>query len=162
VLDRDQQVADATEVVEHKLVCTLLIVTVVGICARVLLVSKLIFSAGPGASQAPPGRYSEFAATIALLWKSEPDMRGCAGFRFFRQLAWTSAASGYSKHGALCSPTLAKALNLPFERLVVHNEGIANAEVAEPFATLADPELPARLDDEAVTGTVASSGGGSK
>jgi site-specific DNA recombinase len=48
-----------------------------------------------------------------------------------------------------------------FERLIVYDERIADAEVAEPFATLADPELPARLDGEAVTGTVASSGGGS-
>jgi site-specific DNA recombinase len=48
-----------------------------------------------------------------------------------------------------------------FERLVVYDERIADAEVAEPFATLADPELPARLDGEAVTGTGASSGGGS-
>ncbi|HYC82285.1 MAG TPA: recombinase family protein, partial [Solirubrobacterales bacterium] len=32
-----------------------------------------------------------------------------------------------------------------FERLVVYDEGIADAEVAEPFATLSDPELPARL-----------------
>jgi hypothetical protein len=48
-----------------------------------------------------------------------------------------------------------------FERLVVYDERIADAEVAEPFATLADPELPDRLDGEAVTGTGASSGGGS-
>ncbi len=48
-----------------------------------------------------------------------------------------------------------------FERLVVYDERIADAEVAEPFATLADPELPARLDGEAVTKTGASSGGGS-
>lgn len=48
-----------------------------------------------------------------------------------------------------------------FERLVVYDERIADAEVAEPFATLADPELPKRLDGEAVTGTGASFGGGS-
>jgi site-specific DNA recombinase len=48
-----------------------------------------------------------------------------------------------------------------FERLVVYDESIADAEVAEPFATLADPELPKRLAGEAVTGTDASSGGGS-
>lgn len=48
-----------------------------------------------------------------------------------------------------------------FERLVVYDERIADAEVAEPFATLADPGLPDRLDGEAVTGTGASSGGGS-
>ena len=48
-----------------------------------------------------------------------------------------------------------------FERLVVCDERIADAEVAEPFATLADPELPKRLDGEAVTQNTASSGGGS-
>ena len=48
-----------------------------------------------------------------------------------------------------------------FERLIVYDERIADAEVAEPFATLADPELPELLDGEAVTGTDASSGGGS-
>jgi hypothetical protein len=48
-----------------------------------------------------------------------------------------------------------------FERLVVYDERITDAEVSEPFATLADPELPKRLDGEAVTGTGASSGGGS-
>jgi site-specific DNA recombinase len=48
-----------------------------------------------------------------------------------------------------------------FERLIVYDERIADTEVAEPFATLADPELPKRLDGEAVTGTDASSGGGS-
>lgn len=48
-----------------------------------------------------------------------------------------------------------------FERLVVYDERIADAEVAEPFATLADPELPKRLGGEAVTKTGASSGGGS-
>ena len=48
-----------------------------------------------------------------------------------------------------------------FERLVVYDERIADAEVAEPFATLADPELPKRLGGEAVTKTGPSSGGGS-
>jgi hypothetical protein len=48
-----------------------------------------------------------------------------------------------------------------FERLVVYDERIADAEVAEPFATLADPERPNRLGGEAVTKTGASSGGGS-
>ena len=48
-----------------------------------------------------------------------------------------------------------------FERLVVYDDRIADAEVAEPFATLSEPDLPARLGREAVTGTVASSGGGS-
>ena len=46
-----------------------------------------------------------------------------------------------------------------FDPLVVYDERIADAKVAEPFATLADPELPKRLDGEAVTG--ASFGGGS-
>jgi hypothetical protein len=35
-----------------------------------------------------------------------------------------------------------------FERLVVYDDDIETAEVAEPFATLADPELPAQLDSE--------------
>lgn len=48
-----------------------------------------------------------------------------------------------------------------FERLVVHDDEIEATEIAEPFATLADPELPARLGREAVTQTAASSGGGS-
>jgi hypothetical protein len=48
-----------------------------------------------------------------------------------------------------------------FERLVVYDERIAGVEVAEPFAILADPGPPARLDGEAVTGTGASFGGGS-
>lgn len=48
-----------------------------------------------------------------------------------------------------------------FERLVVHDERIADTEVAEPFATLADPELPARLDSETATQTASFSGGGS-
>jgi hypothetical protein len=48
-----------------------------------------------------------------------------------------------------------------FERLLVYDDRIADAEVAEPFATLADPELPDRLDGESVTKTGASSGGGS-
>jgi hypothetical protein len=48
-----------------------------------------------------------------------------------------------------------------FERLVVYDDRIADAEVAEPFATLADPELPARLGREVVTRAGASSGGGS-
>jgi site-specific DNA recombinase len=48
-----------------------------------------------------------------------------------------------------------------FERLVVHDDEIQATEIAEPFATLADPELPARLGREAVTQTAASSGGGS-
>ena len=48
-----------------------------------------------------------------------------------------------------------------FERLIVYDQRIADAEVAEPFATLADPEFPKRLDGEAVTQNTASSGGGS-
>ncbi len=48
-----------------------------------------------------------------------------------------------------------------FERLLVHDDRIADTEVAEPFATLADPGLPKRLDGESVTGTGLSSGGGS-
>src|SRR5690606_35078988 len=34
-------------------------------------------------------------------------------------------------------------------RALVYDDRIAEAEVAEPFATLADPELPARLGREA-------------
>jgi site-specific DNA recombinase len=48
-----------------------------------------------------------------------------------------------------------------FERLIVRDEDIEATEIAEPFATLADPELPDRLGREAVTQTAASSGGGS-
>lgn len=43
-----------------------------------------------------------------------------------------------------------------FERLVVHDDEIEATEIAEPFATLADPELPARLGREAVTQTATS------
>lgn len=45
-----------------------------------------------------------------------------------------------------------------FERLLVHDNRIEEAEVAEPFATLADPDLPRQL---AGTATAASSCGGS-
>jgi hypothetical protein len=48
-----------------------------------------------------------------------------------------------------------------FERLVVHDDEIEATEIAEPFATPAGPELPARLGREAVTQTGALSGGGS-
>ncbi len=48
-----------------------------------------------------------------------------------------------------------------FERLIVHDDDIEATEIAEPFATLADPELPDRLGREAVKQTAASSGGGS-
>jgi hypothetical protein len=48
-----------------------------------------------------------------------------------------------------------------FERLLVYDDDIETAEVAEPFATLTDPELPAQLGGEATTQTAASSGGGS-
>ena len=48
-----------------------------------------------------------------------------------------------------------------FERLLVHDDRITGAEIAEPFATLADPNLPQRLDGGATGRTAASSGGGS-
>ncbi len=48
-----------------------------------------------------------------------------------------------------------------FERLIVYDDDIESTEIAEPFATLADPELPARLGRETVTQTASSSGGGS-
>jgi site-specific DNA recombinase len=48
-----------------------------------------------------------------------------------------------------------------FERLVVYDERIGKAKVAEPFATLANPKLPAALDGNALTGSSASSGSGS-
>jgi DNA invertase Pin-like site-specific DNA recombinase len=48
-----------------------------------------------------------------------------------------------------------------FERLVVYDERIGEAKVAEPFATLANPKLPAALDGNALTGSGASSDGGS-
>jgi site-specific DNA recombinase len=47
------------------------------------------------------------------------------------------------------------------QALLVYDDDIETAEVAEPFATLADPELPAQLDGEATTQTAASSGRGS-
>jgi site-specific DNA recombinase len=47
-----------------------------------------------------------------------------------------------------------------FERLLVHDDRITGAEIAEPFATLADPDLPQRLDGGATGRTAASSGGG--
>ena len=48
-----------------------------------------------------------------------------------------------------------------FERLVVCDDKIGEAEVAEPFATLADPQLPRTLSGAAATGDTVSSGGGS-
>ncbi len=48
-----------------------------------------------------------------------------------------------------------------FERLVVYDERIGEAKVAEPFATLANPKLPAALNGVALTGSGSSSGGGS-
>ncbi len=48
-----------------------------------------------------------------------------------------------------------------FERLLVHDDRIDQAEVAEPFATLADPELPRQLASRATRETAASSGDGS-
>lgn len=48
-----------------------------------------------------------------------------------------------------------------FERLVVYDDKIGEAEVAEPFATLADPQLPKSLSGKAATRTGPSSGGGS-
>ena len=49
-----------------------------------------------------------------------------------------------------------------FERLIVHDADIEATEIAEPFATLADPALPERLSVKAAARTAASSGGGSK
>jgi site-specific DNA recombinase len=48
-----------------------------------------------------------------------------------------------------------------YERLLVHDDRITGAKIAEPFATLADPDLPQRLDGGATGRTAASSGGGS-
>jgi hypothetical protein len=48
-----------------------------------------------------------------------------------------------------------------FERLLVHDDRIEQAEIAEPFATLADPGLPGRLDGNATGETAASFGDGS-
>jgi hypothetical protein len=44
---------------------------------------------------------------------------------------------------------------------VVYDERIGEAKVAGPFATLANPKLPAGLDGKALIGSRASSGGGS-
>ena len=48
-----------------------------------------------------------------------------------------------------------------FERLVVYDNKIGEAKIAEPFATLADPELPKSLGGKAPAHTSVSSGGGS-
>jgi len=48
-----------------------------------------------------------------------------------------------------------------FERLLVYDDRIEEAEVAEPFATLTDPGLARQLDGAATSETAASSGGGS-
>ncbi|MGH2990040.1 MAG: hypothetical protein ACRDMA_09275 [Solirubrobacterales bacterium] len=48
-----------------------------------------------------------------------------------------------------------------FERLLIYDDRIDRAEVAEPFATLADPKLPRQREGGAVRETAASSGGGS-
>jgi len=48
-----------------------------------------------------------------------------------------------------------------FERLVVYDEKIGEAEVAEPFATLADPQLPKALSSTAAPDGAVSSGDGS-
>lgn len=48
-----------------------------------------------------------------------------------------------------------------FGRLVVYDDRITGAEVAEPFATLADPQLPERLGGKAGVGSAISSGPGS-
>ncbi len=48
-----------------------------------------------------------------------------------------------------------------FERLVVYDDKVGEAEIAEPFATLADPELPKSLDGKPVTASAVSSGAGS-
>lgn len=45
-----------------------------------------------------------------------------------------------------------------FERLVVYDDKIGEAEIAEPFATLTDPELPNSLGGKAVTASAVSSG----
>jgi hypothetical protein len=44
---------------------------------------------------------------------------------------------------------------------VVYDDKIDEAEIAEPFATLADPELTKSLGGEAVTAGTVSSGAGS-
>jgi len=60
-----------------------------------------------------------------------------------------------------CPATCAPVNQALFERLLVHDDRITGAEIAEPFATLADPDLPQRLDGGATGRTAASSGGGS-
>lgn len=44
---------------------------------------------------------------------------------------------------------------------MVYDDKIGEAEVAEPFATLADPALPKNLSGKAASRTAVSSGGGS-
>ncbi len=46
-----------------------------------------------------------------------------------------------------------------FERLLVLDDRIEQAEIAEPFATLADPDLARQLDSGAQGETAASSVG---
>jgi site-specific DNA recombinase len=48
-----------------------------------------------------------------------------------------------------------------FERLLVYDNKIGGKEIAEPFATLADPALPKSLSGKAPTHAAVSSGGGS-
>ena len=48
-----------------------------------------------------------------------------------------------------------------FERLLVYDDRIGEAEVAEPFATLADPKLPESLGGKATASSSVYSGGGS-
>jgi hypothetical protein len=44
---------------------------------------------------------------------------------------------------------------------VVYDDKIGEAEIAEPFATLADPKLPKSLGGKPVTASAVSSGAGS-
>ena len=48
-----------------------------------------------------------------------------------------------------------------FERLVIYDQGISGVEVAEPFATLADPKLSEQLSGKAGPGSAVSSDPGS-
>ena len=48
-----------------------------------------------------------------------------------------------------------------FERLVIYDDKIGEAQIAEPFATLADPQLPKALSGTATTDGAVSSGDGS-
>jgi hypothetical protein len=75
-------------------------------------------------------------------------------------LGCIAAASNHAKSRAAAGLGLIQ-LNQEVRReaLDVYDERIGKAEVSEPFATLANPKLPAALDGKVLTGSSASSKG---